>query len=133
VIVRDVFLSDPRVVAPGVPLAEVAELLGRPHVGSVLVAEEGRLVGAVTADAVVAAVARGDDPRALTAGEVAESDVQTIGPDAPLDEAIVFMGENDLDRLVVVEDGRLLGVLPREGLVRRLAEDEPPADPDAAA
>ena len=36
------------------------------------------------------------------------------------------MGERDLERLVVVEDGRLLGVLPREPIVRRLAEDEPP-------
>jgi len=26
----------------------------------------------------------------------------------------------------VVEDGRLLGILPREPVVRRLAEDEPP-------
>jgi CBS domain-containing protein len=36
------------------------------------------------------------------------------------------MAERELDRLPVVEDGRLLGVLPREGLVRRLAEDEAP-------
>jgi CBS domain-containing protein len=129
--VRDALVSDPRVVDPGTPLAEVAGLLGRPHVASVLVAEDGRFVGVVTADAVVAAVARREDVRALTAGDLAEADVATIGPDEPLDEAILMLGERDLERLVVVEGGRLLGVLPREGLVRRIAEDEPPPDTDA--
>jgi len=41
-----------------------------------------------------------------------------------LDEALHLMAEEGLERLAVTEGGRLLGVLPREGLVRRLAEDE---------
>ena len=39
------------------------------------------------------------------------------------------MGERGLERVAVVEDGRLLGILPREPVVRRLAEDEPPPPP----
>jgi hypothetical protein len=31
----------------------------------------------------------------------------------------------------VLEDGRLVGVVSRSVLQRRLAEDEPPAEPDA--
>ena len=38
------------------------------------------------------------------------------------------MGERGLERVAVVEAGRLLGVLAREPVVRRLAEDEPPPD-----
>jgi CBS domain-containing protein len=41
------------------------------------------------------------------------------------------MAESGLERLAVTEDGRLLGILPREPVVRRLAEDEPPPPPDA--
>ena len=40
------------------------------------------------------------------------------------------MVEQGLERLAVTDDGRLLGVLPREPVLRRLAEDEPPADDD---
>ena len=40
------------------------------------------------------------------------------------------MAEHDLERLPVTEDGRLLGVLAREPLVRRLAKDEASADSD---
>jgi CBS domain-containing protein len=54
--------------------------------------------------------------------------VPAVDPETPLDEALVLMGERGLERVAVVEDGRLLGVLAREPVVRRLAEDEPPPD-----
>ena len=126
--VRDALMADPRVVEAGAPIREAAELLGRPNVESVLVADGDRLVGMVTTSSLVAALARGDDLREATAGQIADGDVETVGPDEPLDEVLVRMGESDLERVAVVEDGRLLGVLPREPIVRRLAEDEPPPD-----
>jgi CBS domain-containing protein len=43
----------------------------------------------------------------------------------PLGDALHLMAEQGLERLPVTEDGRLLGVLPREPIARRLAEDEP--------
>ena len=44
----------------------------------------------------------------------------------PLDDAFRFLEEHDAERVPVVEDGRLVGVLSRSVLRRRLAEDEPP-------
>jgi CBS domain-containing protein len=123
--VRDALVPDPRVIDGGAALKEVAELLSRPNVRSALVVSDGRLLGCVTATEIVAAVARGSID-GLSARDVASSDHATIGPDASLDDAIHLMAERELDRLPVVADGRLLGVLPREGLVRRLAEDEAP-------
>lgn len=130
--VREALVADPRVVAPSASAREVAELLLRPHVESALVADEGRLVGCVTRESLVAAVARGVDLTGATAGDLADGDVTTVGPDDALDDALHLMAERDLDRVVVVEDGRLLGILPREPILRRLAEDEPPADESAA-
>ena len=125
-IVREAIVADPRVLAAGATAQEAAELLTRPQVRSALVVDGDRLVGCVTTEAIVAAVARGADLRSLTAAEIADPDVTTIEPDAPLDEALHLMGERGLERLPVTEDGRLLGVLPREPSVRRLAEDEAP-------
>ena len=48
-----------------------------------------------------------------------------------LEEAFHFLEENDAERVPVVEDGRLVGVLCRCVLQRRLAEDEPPGEEDA--
>jgi CBS domain-containing protein len=43
-----------------------------------------------------------------------------------LDAAFAFLEEHDYERVPVVEDGKLVGVLSRSGVQRRLAEDEPP-------
>jgi len=94
------------------------------------VADGERLLGCVTKEGIVGAVAEGRDLRALTARDLADPDVTTVGPGTPLDEALLLMAEHGLERLAVVEDGRLLGVLPREPVVRRLAEDEPPPEPE---
>jgi CBS domain-containing protein len=123
VIVREALVSDPRVVAADASAREVAELLTRPNVRSALVVDAGRLVGCVTTDSIVAALARGEDVTALRARDLIEDEVTTIGPDAPLEEALRLMAERDLDRLPVIENGELLGVLPREPVVRRLMED----------
>jgi CBS domain-containing protein len=45
-----------------------------------------------------------------------------------LDDAYRELEEHDLERVPVIEDGRLVGVLSRSVLQRRLAEDEPPID-----
>jgi len=42
----------------------------------------------------------------------------------PLEDAFHFLEEHDAERVPVVEDGRLVGVLARELVQRRLAEDE---------
>jgi CBS domain-containing protein len=125
-IVREALVADPRVLQADAAARDVAAVLAKPHVQSVLVADGDRLVGSVSKESVVAAVAEGRDLRKLTARDLADPDVPTVGPETPLDEALVLMGESGLERVAVVEDGRLLGILPREPVVRRLAEDEPP-------
>lgn len=131
-IVREALFADPRVVRADAPAREVAAVLAKPHVVHVLVTDRDRLVGSIGEDAIVAAVAEGRDLRKLAARDLADPGVPTVGPETPLDEALVLMGESGLERLAVVEEGRLLGVLPREPVVRRLAEDEPPPAPEAA-
>jgi CBS domain-containing protein len=133
-IVREALVADPPVLQADAPVEAAAALLARPHVESVLVADgEQQLVGVITKEAIVAAVANSRDLRSLTVGDVADQDVPTVGPETTLGDALLLMAEQNLERLPVVEDGRLLGILPREPVVRRLAEDEPPPEPDEAA
>jgi predicted transcriptional regulator len=125
VTVREALLH-PRVLQGDAAVREAAELLARPSVQSVLVVDGERLLGCVTREAIVAGAAEGRDLRQLTVRDLCDPDVATVGPDTPLEAALHLMAEEDLERLAVTEDGLLLGVLPREPLVRRLAEDEPP-------
>jgi len=110
---------------------QVAELLTHPHVESALVVDGERLVGCITPETLVTAVAEGRDLRSLSAAELADGRVHTIGPEESLEEALRVMSEHDLERLAVVDGGRFLGILPREPLIRRMAADElGETDPD---
>jgi CBS domain-containing protein len=120
-------VPEPRTLDAGAPAAEAGQLLARPEVRAVFVCEDGRLVGVVTRKTLVReVVAPGRDPRATSVGEIAEEPHYTIDSNLDLEEAFRFLEDQDAERVPVVEDGRLVGVLSRELLQRRLAEDEPP-------
>lgn len=125
-IVREALVTDPRVLAADASAREAAELLTHPQVRSALVTDDDRLLGYVTLESIVAAVARGADLLSATVRDVCDTNVTTVPPDMPLGEALHLMAEEGLERLPVTENGRLLGVLPREPVARRLAEDESP-------
>ncbi|MGH3705920.1 MAG: CBS domain-containing protein, partial [Agromyces sp.] len=95
-IVRKALVADPRVLQADAPAREVAAVLAKPHVQSVLVIDGDRLVGSVGEQSIVAAVAEGRDLQELAARDLADTDVPTVGPDTPLDEALMLMGESGL-------------------------------------
>jgi CBS domain-containing protein len=57
----------------------------------------------------------------LVVKEVMTNDPVTIGPDAPLAEAARLMLERKIGALVVVEEGRLVGILTESDFVKRFA------------
>ena len=130
--VREAMVSEPRTLEVSAPAAEAGQLLARPEVRAVFVSDQGRLVGVVTRKTLVReVVATGRDPRETRVGEIAEEPYFTLDSDLDLEEAFRFLEEHDAERVPVVEGGRLVGVLSRELVQRRLAEDEPPeAEPE---
>jgi CBS domain-containing protein len=133
-LVREAMITDPRVCEADATAQEAGEALSRPEVRAVFVCEEGgRLVGVVTRKTLVReVVAPGRDPAATRLAEIAEEPHWTIDADSPVEDAFRLIEERDAERVPVVDDGRLVGVLSRELLQRRLAEDEGAA-PEAQA
>jgi CBS domain-containing protein len=130
-LVREAMVPEPRTLAADASAQDAGELLLRPEVRAVFVCRDERLVGVVTRKTLVReVVAAGRDPRSTPIGEVVEPPNYTIGSDMDVDDAFRFLEEHDLERVPVVEDGRLVGVLSRAVLQRRLAEDEPPEEPE---
>jgi CBS domain-containing protein len=125
-------VADPPMLDGAATAQEAGEALSRPEVRALFVSEEGRLIGVVTRKTLVReVVAAGRDPRSTEVRLIAEEPLNTISSDLPLDEAYRFLEERDLERVPVVEDGRLVGVLSRAVLQRRLAEDETPPSAEA--
>src|SRR6478736_1090374 len=128
---RDAMVPEPLSLDASASAQEAAEALSRPEVRAVLVCDGGRLAGVITRKTLVReVVASGRDPRTVTLREIAEAPNATVDSDLPLGEAFAFLEQADLERVPVVEDGKLVGVLSRSVVQRRLAEDEPPPSPD---
>jgi CBS domain-containing protein len=132
-LVREAMLIEPRALGVEASAREAGELLANPDVRAVFVCDEHRLVGVVTRKTLVReVVAPGRDPQSTPLGEIAEAPHYTVDAASPAEEAFRFMEEKDAERVPVVEDGRLVGVLSRVVLQRRLAEDEPPPGEEEA-
>jgi CBS domain-containing protein len=132
--VRDAMVSEPVTLEASASAQEAGVRLAQPEVRAVLVCEEGRLVGVVTRKTLVReVVAPGRDPRATELRAIAEPPIFTLEADTALEDAFHELEARDLERVPVVEDSRLVGVLSRAVVQRRLAEDEPPPEPESDA
>jgi CBS domain-containing protein len=127
--VRDAMVPEPGTLDASASAQEAGERLSDPAVRAVLVSENGKLLGVVTRKTLVReVVATGRDPKTTPLREIAEPPLFTLDASMNLDEAFQILEEQDLERVPVVEDGRLVGIISRTVLQRRLAEDEPPPE-----
>ena len=127
-LVRDAMVPDPTSLEDSATAQEAGRELSDPDVRAVLVcADGGALVGVVTRKTLVLeVVAAGLDPRETQLRAIAEPPAYTLEAAMSLDEAFHLVESRDLERVPVVEDGKLVGILSRAVVQRRLAEDEPP-------
>ena len=129
-VVRDAMVPEPTTLSDRASAQEAGRCFAdSADVRAVFVTSgDGTLVGVITRKTLVReVVAAGLDPRAVALGDIAEPPNHTLDVSLPLDEGFRVLEELDLERVPVVEEGRLVGVLSRAVVQRRLAEDEPPA------
>jgi CBS domain-containing protein len=127
--VRDAMVAEPPQLDGSANAEEAGHAFERPEVRALFVCEDGKLLGVVTRKTLVREVVAADRlPSATQLRSIVERPEHTIDFDVPLDDAFRFLEEHDLERVAVVEEGRLVGVLSRAVLQRRLAEDEPPPE-----
>lgn len=111
--VRDLMTLAPVTIEPQASVVEAAKKMIQEEKGPLPVVEgDGRPVGMVTdRDVIARVVAEGRDPGSVTVEDIATRELVTIGPDQDADEAALLMAEHQLDRLLVVEGERLVGII----------------------
>jgi CBS domain-containing protein len=102
--VRDAMVSSPKTMPADGDVAGLRAMFANSHVVTALLVDGDEFAGVVHRDALEGAVPDGRPARTL-----ASRDVPTVGPDAPLAEALAGMDERAERRLVVLDaDGRTL-------------------------
>lgn len=130
-LVRSYMTENPVTIRPESDfLAAVAILKAARFRSLPVVTAGGELVGILTDKDVAAASPPSIDilePRRpdyygvhLRVEQVMNPDYVSIGPDVPLEEAALVMLERRVDRLLIVEDGRLVGIITSTDIFRQL-------------
>lgn len=111
--VSDVMTTEVETAQMNSTLEEIASIMKVEDVGAVpIVDEDEDLVGIITdRDIVVRCVADGKDPSDTTVEEVLSHELETIEPDADIEEAARLMADKQIRRLPVCQDGELVGML----------------------
>jgi CBS domain-containing protein len=131
--VRDLLKGDPVTVEASATVQDAAKLMDENDIGNVLVVENNEVQGIVTdRDIVVRVIAKGDGADA-SVREAATTDLETLEPDASIDDAIQKMEQGNVRRLPVVEDGKPVGVISLGDLAQAKDKDSALADISAAS
>jgi CBS domain-containing protein len=112
-------------VAPTAPVIDAIRVMAQDHVGALLVMEGDALVGIVSERDYarkVVLMGRGSSDTAVS--EIMSSPVETLGPDASVEDAMRAMTEKRIRHLPVTQGGRVLGVVSIGDLVKSVIDDQ---------
>jgi CBS domain-containing protein len=147
-VVRNIMQREVIAVGPEMTVKELAQLLAKHKISGVPVVDKDRQVVGIVSEADVImqdaefhfpyyiqflesviylqSLAKFELPFHKAFGakvaDVMSSDVVTVEPDADVHEAATLMANHKVNRLPVVEDGKLVGILTRGDIVRAIAQ-----------
>jgi CBS domain-containing protein len=110
--VRDLMVSSVVTIEPATSIVEAAPLMIQAEKGPLPVVEGDSPVAMVTdRDIIARVVAEGRDPNSVRVEDIATHELVTIGPDQDVEEARQLMDQHELDRILVLEGDRLVGII----------------------
>jgi CBS domain-containing protein len=131
--VSDVMTRNPETVEVSETVVEAARRMRDADTGDVIVLDNGRVVGVLTdRDIAIRVVAENKDLSTPVGDACSAADLQTVGPDTSLDQAVQLMRGNAVRRLPVVENDHAVGIISLGDLAIELDENSALADISAA-
>jgi CBS domain-containing protein len=117
--VIDAMTIKPVVATPDMTLRDVAELMDKYMVGSVLVRQGAELCGIVTeADFVRRAILEGHNTSTTPVTKIMTKDLVTVSPGADILDALLLMKDADVRHLPVVDEGSLVGFITMKDILK---------------
>lgn len=105
-------------VGPDMPADEVARMMAKKDIGSVVVIENGRPIGIVTErDFCFGVVAKNKMPSKVKVKDIMSAPLKTIGPDTTLKQASRLMAKYNIRRLPVIDKGVLVGIITNKDIL----------------
>lgn len=92
-------------------------------VWSLLVSRDGLPVGVVTErDIIKKVIVKGLNLDGVKVGEIMSSPIITVSPDEPIARAMELMAANDIRRVYVVEEGKIIGRVTQTNAFKKILD-----------
>ncbi len=119
---KDIMEKEFPSVPAGTSVLEVARMMREGHHGYVIVATpEGKPEGIATEwDFLARVTAEDRDPEAVHIEEIMTRNLFTVDPSVSMDQISQLMVERGTRRVLVIKDGRILGVIEAKTILARM-------------
>ena len=107
----DAMTKQPVFVTPQSKVIECTRLMLDRHVGSLLVKEGEKLIGFLTERDLVRIISLGIDPKTTEVKRIMTTRIVTISPEKDIYDAILLMNKENLRRLPVILNDRIIGLI----------------------
>ncbi len=94
-------------------LRKISEKILKENIGSIIVNRGEESIGIITTNDLLRAVLKGLDFDVAKASEIMSQPLNTLNLDSNLDEALKKFGETGRTRLVILKDGKVVGILKK--------------------
>ena len=113
ILVSDIMTREPIITGPNSNLLECAKKMVQKKTGSLLLVDKKRLVGLISRHDVLWALIKKskDDLSKIQAKDISPKKIAVIKPSATLDEALKKMKDSKFERLPVVDNNELVGIV----------------------
>ena len=112
-------------IEPAGKAADAVATMAKENLGSLVVMEQGRMVGVLTFHELLRALAgRNGSLGDLRVDEIMERDPVTAGPDMEVNDLRRTMLESGARYLPVLQDGKLLGVISFRDVAKAVLEEQ---------
>ena len=144
---RDIMTRDVITVEPETSVEDAAKLMSKHRVSGLPVVKDGKMLGIVSEKDLIVKDKKLHFPEyinliggiiyvesyrkfreefkkyiAVRVEELMTTEVEIIEPDTPVNEIATLMSREEINRLPVLEDGKLIGIVTRADLVRNMAD-----------
>ncbi len=145
---RDIMTRDVVTIPPETSVEEAAEIMSEHEISGLPVVENDKLLGIVTEKDLIMKKKRLNSPGyinildgiiylesprkfreefkkfiAVDVQDLMTKRVITVDPDTSIDEIATLMVEKDINRIPVIEDDKLIGIVTRADVIKKMAEN----------
>lgn len=116
---QDIMIKDVQTISPNDLIAAAKLKMMRSNVGGLPVVDNEMLVGIITHRDILLA---GSEALGLKVKELMSNDLRVVEPSMPIKEIIKIMNDEGYQRIPVVKDGKLIGLVTQSSIIRAISE-----------